>query len=216
MTLAGKHVVVTAGGTREAIDPVRYIGNRSSGKMGYAVAEAARDRGAEVTLITAPSALPEPVGIKVIHIESAVQMKEAVSRATAQADVLIMAAAVADYQPKSIAKGKIKKDVVGGVLTLELIKTPDILAEVTGNFLRVGFAAESENLIANAREKLEKKQCDLFVANDITAADSGFNVDTNKVTLVSKDGKIEDLPLMSKREVADKILDKVVGMLGKR
>ena len=212
--LAGRNIVVTAGGTQEAIDPVRYVGNRSSGKMGYAMAEAARDRGAKVTLVTAPTALADPAGIEVTHIESAVQMKEAVAKATAQADVLIMAAAVADYQPKSLSEQKIKKEATGAGLTLELVRTPDTLAEVKGNFLKVGFAAESENMIENARQKLEKKQVDLFVANDITAADSGFGVDTNKVTLIDKRGNIEDLPLLTKREVADKILDKVIELAG--
>ncbi len=211
--LAGKRIVVTAGGTQEAIDPVRYISNRSSGKMGYAVADAARDRGAEVTLITAPTALAEPVGIEVVHITSAVQMKEAVTRATAQADALIMAAAVADYQPKSVAGGKIKKAVTGESLTLELTRTPDILAETRGDFVRVGFAAETEDIVENAMKKLESKQLDIIVANDVTAPDSGFGVDTNRVTLISRDGKIESLPLMSKREVADRILDKVVELL---
>ncbi len=214
--LAGKGIVVTAGGTQEAIDPVRFIGNRSSGKMGYAMAEAARDRGARVTLVTAPTALPDPAGIEVIHITSAIEMKKAVTKATAQTDALIMAAAVADYQPESKAKEKIKKEATGTGLTLGLVRTPDTLAEVKGNFIRVGFAAESENLVANAREKLEKKQVDLFVANDITATDSGFAVDTNKVTLISRDGKVEDLPLMTKREVADRVLDRVAGLLGKK
>ena len=212
--LAGKRIVVTAGGTQESIDPVRHIGNRSSGKMGYAVAEAARDRGAEVKLITAPASLPEPAGVEVIHIRTTAQMKEAVALATAQADVLIMTAAVADYQPKEVAKNKIKKET--STLTLELIRTPDILSEVKGSFLKVGFAAESENIVANARQKLEEKQLDIIVANDITDADSGFEVDTNKVTLIDRNGKIESLPLLTKREVADKILDKVVGMMGKK
>ncbi len=214
--LAGRHIVVTAGGTREAIDPVRYITNRSSGKMGYALAEAARDRGAEVTLVTAPTALPEPAGIKIMPIISAAEMKKAVTEATAQADALIMAAAVADYRPRSAAKGKIKKGTAGAELALELVRTPDTLAEVKGDFIRVGFAAESENLIANAKEKLKKKKCDLFVANDITATDSGFDVDNNKVALIDKDGTVEDLPLMSKREVADKVLDRVVGFLSEK
>ncbi len=214
--LAGRRIVVTAGGTREAIDPVRYIGNRSSGKMGYAVAEAARDRGAEVTLITTPTALAEPVGIEVVHIISAVQMKAAVTKATAQADALIMSAAVADYQPKSVAGGKIKKAVAGAELTLELTRTPDILSEVRGNFLRVGFAAESENLVENATDELKKKHLDLVAANDITAPGAGFDVDTNIVTLITPDGKIESLPLMSKRDVADKILDKVGELLSKK
>ena len=206
--LADKRIVITAGGTQEAIDPVRFIGNRSSGKMGYAVAEAARDRGAKVTLITAPTSLPEPAGVELTQIESVVQMKEAVARACAQADALIMAAAPADYIAKDIAAQKIKKGASG--LTVELVKAPDIISEVTGDFLKVGFSAETENLLDNARQKLEKKQLALIVANDITAADSGFGVDTNKVTLIDRDGKVEELPLMSKREVADRILDKVV------
>jgi phosphopantothenoylcysteine decarboxylase/phosphopantothenate--cysteine ligase len=208
--LAGKNLVVTAGGTREYIDPVRYIGNPSSGKMGYALAEAARDRGAEVTLITAAS-LPEPEGITVVPVETAAQMKRAVDKAAAKADALLMAAAVADYQPKTKAKSKIKKESPS--LTLELVRTPDILGEVKGNFIKVGFAAESEDLIANARKKLQQKKLDLIVANDITDKKSGFGVDTNKVTLIGKDGKAESLPLMSKREVADRILDRVVGLL---
>ena len=208
--LAGKRMVVTAGGTREPIDPVRHIGNRSSGKMGYAVAEAARDRGASVTLITALTALPEPAGVDVIHVETAVQMKEAVTKAVAQTDVLIMAAAVADYQPKSVAEAKIKKEAP--TLTLELLRTPDILTEVKGNFIKVGFAAESEDVIENAKQKLEKKKLDLMVANDITAKESGFDVDTNKVTIIDREGKIESLPLLSKREVADRVLDRVVGL----
>ncbi len=212
--LAGKRIVVTAGGTQEPIDPVRHIGNRSSGKMGYAVAEAARDRGAVVSLITAPTPLPKPAGMEVIQVQTARQMKKAVDKAVSQTDALIMAAAVADYQPKDIAKDKIKKEALS--LTLELIRTPDILTEVKGNFLKVGFAAESKDIIANAKLKLEKKRLDLIVANDITDAESGFDVDTNKVTLIDRDGKVEKLPLLTKKEVADKILDKVVGILGKR
>ena len=209
--LSGKHILVTAGGTQEPIDPVRYISNRASGKMGYALAEAARDRGAEVTLITAPTHLPEPAGIEVIQVRTATEMKKAVAEATKKADALIMAAAVADYRPKSSAKSKIKKE--SPELTLELTRTPDILSEVKGNFLRVGFAAQSEDIVANARRKLRQKGLDLVVANDITEPESGFGADTNKVTIISKDGKIESLPLMSKREVAERILDRVVEML---
>jgi len=212
--LANKRIVVTAGGTQESIDPVRHIGNRSSGKMGYAVAEAARDRGAEVKLITAPASLPDPAGIEVVPVQTARQMKEAVARAVAKADALIMAAAVADYQPKNIARAKIKKETPS--LTLELVRTPDILSEVKGNFIKVGFAAESEDVVANAKQKLKKKQLDLIVANDITDAKSGFGADTNKVTLIDRGGKIESLPLLTKREVADRILDKVVGFLTKK
>ena len=212
--LAGKRIVVTAGGTQEPIDPVRHIGNRSSGKMGYAMAEAARDRGATVALITAPTPLPEPAGIEVVHVQTASQMKEAVAHAVTKADALIMAAAVADYQPKTFTEAKIKKEAP--TLTLELVRTPDILTEVKGNFLRVGFAAESEDVVANARQKLQKKQLDLIIANDITSTESGFGVDTNKVTIIDRDGKVENLPLLTKREVADKILNKMMELLAKR
>jgi len=209
--LAGKRLVVTAGGTQEPIDPARHISNPSSGKMGYAIAEAARDRGAGVTLVTAPTSLPQPVGVEVIRVRTTAEMKSAVAKAVAQADALIMAAAVTDYQPKRAARAKIKKETPS--LTLELVRTPDILTEVKGDFLKVGFAAESEDIVANARQKLEKKQLDLIVANDITDKKSGFGVDTNKVTLISRDGKVESLPLLTKREVAEKILDRVVGLL---
>ncbi len=209
--LAGKRIMVTAGGTQEPIDPVRHIGNRSSGKMGYALAEAARDRGAEVKLITAPVSSPEPAGVEIIRVRTAAEMKKAVTGAVAEADALIMAAAVADYQPKESVPGKIKKD--RSKLTLELVRTPDILASATGTFLKIGFAAESEDVVANARNKLEQKDLDLIVANDITRTDSGFDADTNRVTLIDRNGKIEELPLLSKREVAEKILDRVAGML---
>jgi phosphopantothenoylcysteine decarboxylase/phosphopantothenate--cysteine ligase len=164
---AGRHIVVTAGGTHEPIDPVRYIANRSSGKMGYAVAEAARDRGARVTLVAAPTALPEPVGIDVVQVATAEEMRQAVTAAILQTDALIMAAAVADYRPKNTAEEKVKKGKAGLKLPLEC--TPDILGTVKGNFIKVGFAAESSDLEENAREKLKQKKLDLIVANDITA-----------------------------------------------
>jgi len=211
--LAGKRIVVTAGGTREPIDPVRHISNRSSGKMGYLLAEAARDRGAQVTLISAPASLPQPAGVKFTPVNTASEMKKAVSKATAKADALIMAAAVADYQPVKTARHKMKKN--SPTLTLELVKTPDILAEVKGSFLRVGFAAESRDLLSNARKKLKQKDIDLIVANDITKAGSGFDVDTNKVTMIDRAGKTESLPLLSKREVAERVLDRVAEMMKK-
>lgn len=209
--LSGKNIVVTAGGTREPIDPVRHIGNRSSGKMGYALAEAARDRGANVTLISANVSLDEPAGITVVKVVRTGEMKQAVEAAVKKADVLLMAAAPADYQAESIAKNKIKKESKDALM-IKLVKTPDILGELKGNFLRVGFAAESENLLANAKKKLENKNLDLMVANDITKADSGFDVDTNRVILIDKTGRAEELPLQSKREVAEKILDRVRGL----
>jgi len=211
--LAGKHIVVTAGGTQEPIDPVRYISNRSSGKMGYALAEAARDRGAKVILVTAPISLPEPAGVDVVKVGTAQEMRQVVVKVTPQADALIMAAAVADYRPIKAAKDKIKKGEAG--LTLKLECTPDILGSVKGNFIKVGFAAESNNLVKNAKQKLQQKGLDFIVANDITASDSGFGADTNRVTIIDREGKVDSLPLMPKREVADKVLDRVVELLPK-
>jgi phosphopantothenoylcysteine decarboxylase/phosphopantothenate--cysteine ligase len=211
--LAGKRIVVTAGGTQEAIDPVRYISNRSSGKMGYALAEAARDRGAAVTLITTPTALAIVAGVETVKVQSAKEMKDAVVKAAVKTDALIMAAAVADYMPKTTAAQKIKKGAGG--LTLELVKTPDILSEVNGKFLKIGFAAETQDLITNAKKKLANKVLDMIIANDVSTKGGVFGADTNKVTIIKKDGKAEDLPLMSKREVADKILDNVVKLLKK-
>lgn len=211
-SLAQKKIVVTAGGTQEPIDPVRVITNRSSGKMGYAVAEAARDRGAEVVLVTAPTALSEPVGVKVVHINTAAEMRKAVEKAVEGVSALIMAAAVADYQVSSPSASKIKKEA-SGRLTLELERTPDILAEVRGSFIRVGFAAESEDLVKNAALKLRNKDLDLIVANDITQTDSGFGVDTNRVVMIDKQGHVDSLPLLTKYEVAEKILDRVEKLL---
>ena len=209
--LAGRHVVVTAGGTEEPIDPVRYISNRSSGKMGYALAEAARDRGAEVTLITAPASLPEPAGLNVVRVGTAEEMRRAVENAIPGSDALIMAAAVADYRPIKTAKDKIKKGKAG--LTLELERTPDILGSVSGNFIKVGFAAESSNVTENAKKKLKQKGLDFIVANDVTARDSGFGTDTNRAIIIDRKGKIESLPLLAKREVANRVLDRVAVLL---
>jgi phosphopantothenoylcysteine decarboxylase/phosphopantothenate--cysteine ligase len=213
--LAGRHVVVSAGGTREAIDPVRFIGNHSSGKMGYALALAARDRGARVTLVAAPTCLADPVGVETIHIQSAAEMRDAILAAGDGADALVMAAAVADYQPARAAGQKIKK-TDKDELVLDLVKTPDILGEVAalrqagrGPRVAVGFAAETEDLLANARQKLQKKRLDLIAANDVTAPGSGFAADTNQVTLLAADGSVEALALMSKEDVAHVIWDRV-------
>jgi phosphopantothenoylcysteine decarboxylase/phosphopantothenate--cysteine ligase len=211
--LAGRHIVVTAGGTQEPIDPVRYISNRSSGKMGYALVDAARDRGAKVTLVTALTSLPEPIGVDVIKVGTAQEMHQAVENVAPQVDALVMAAAVADYRPAKAAKDKIKKGNAG--LTLELECTPDILGSVKGNFIKVGFAAESSNLVENAKQKLKQKGLALIVANDITATDSGFGADSNRVTIIDREGKIDSLPLLPKREVADKVLDRVAELLPK-
>lgn len=178
--------------------------------MGYALAEAARDRGAEVKLVSSAT-LPEPDGISLIQVETAEEMKRAVKEALLRADALIMAAAVSDYKPSRVQREKIKKD--SPALNLKLEKTPDILAEVQGGFLKIGFAAESQDLLKNARGKLEAKDLDMIVANDITRPGSGFGSDTNKVTLLFKDGEVEELPVLPKREVADKILDRVARLL---
>jgi phosphopantothenoylcysteine decarboxylase/phosphopantothenate--cysteine ligase len=211
--MAGSSVVVSAGGTQEPIDPVRVITNRSSGKMGYAVAQAARDRGALVTLITAPTSLPDPANMDVRHVTTVAEMREAVLSACMGADVLIMAAAVSDYRPAQVASQKIKKNQDGEGLVLHLEKNADFFLEVPEGVLRVGFAAESEDLLGNARKKLKDKKLALIAANDITAEDSGFNVDTNKVAILDKDGDVEDLPLMTKYQVAHRILDRVVKFL---
>jgi phosphopantothenoylcysteine decarboxylase/phosphopantothenate--cysteine ligase len=215
--LTGRKIVVSAGGTQEPFDPVRHIGNRSSGRMGYALAEAACDRGAEVVLVSAPTSLAPPVGVGVIQVQTTLQMQDAIVAATAQAHALIMAAAPVDYRSKTVAKKKIKKGT--GTVTIELVENPDILSEIEtekGKLIKVGFAAESENLVENATEKLKKKRLDFIVANDITATDSGFGTDTNRVVFIDRSGKVEQLPLLPKSEVAHKILDKLVQLLSKR
>lgn len=212
--LAGKKVVVTAGGTQEALDPVRVITNHSSGKQGYAVAQAAIDAGAEVCLITAPTALTPPVGARVVKVKSAQDMLEAVL--SEPADVLVMAAAAADFSPKTVAKNKMKKR--DGIPQVELEAAPDILKTVSDQKSRLfrvvtGFAAESQYLLENATEKLQSKKLDLIVANDISSTDAGFAVDTNRVTLLFADGTSESLPLMSKTEVAEKIIEHTAKLL---
>jgi len=207
--LSGKKIVVSAGGTEEAIDPVRNITNRSSGKMGYAIAEAARDRGAMVSLVAAPNHLAKPIGISVTNIQSAEDMKKAIEDECLEADALIMAAAVADWRPLEKLDSKAKKDK-SDHWSLELVKNPDIVAGINSSkLIKVGFAAESENLVENSKTKIESKNLDFIVANDITAADSGFSVDTNRVTIIHPDGTTEVLPLMSKYDVGHSILDRV-------
>ena len=212
--LAGERVLITVGGTREAIDPVRFISNHSSGKMGFAVAEVAAARGAEVTVIAGMTTVEPPSGVEVVRALSADEMFTAVTTRIVGATIFVGAAAVADYAPANAADAKIKKDG-RDTMTLELKKTPDILAEVArskhAGLLVVGFAAETNNVVEYARSKMEKKGLDLVVANDITKKGAGFNTDTNIATIVTKDGEI-DLPLMSKRELADKILDQVAGL----
>ena len=208
--LAGKRIVISAGGTREPIDPIRFVGNRSSGKMGFALAEAARDRGALVSLICGATSAPRPSGITVVEVETTAAMRDAVGSACANADALIMAAAVADYAPASPTAGKLKKTEKERSLRLE--RTPDILVGLDGPRVRVGFAAETDALVDNARRKLIEKHLDLIVANRIGAAESPFGSDVNRVVLIDADTD-QELPRLAKRELADRILDRVVGFL---
>jgi phosphopantothenoylcysteine decarboxylase/phosphopantothenate--cysteine ligase len=217
--LKGRKVVVTAGGTQEPLDPVRVIANRSSGKQGFALARAALDLGAEVTLISGPVSLETPVGARRIDVGSAAEMHAAVMEALRGAEALIMAAAVADFRPAAPAGEKIKKEA--GIPEIRLEKTVDILAAAAEEKARsgyprctIGFAAESQDLLENARRKLSAKRLDLIVANDITAQDAGFAVDSNRVTLLFSSGQVERLPLMSKDEVAERVLEELVRLLG--
>lgn len=216
--LAGFHVLVTAGGTQEPIDAVRTITNRSSGKQGYALAQAALDRGAAVTLISAPTYLDPPVGAELVAVKTAKELQSAVVSASPESDVLLMAAAVADFRPGQAQFEKIKRRK--GIPKIDLEPTEDILGliatvqEQEGRpRLIVGFAAESENLVANAREKLEEKGLALVVANDISSEIAGFEVDTNQVTLIDSEGGVQELPLMSKAEVAEVVLQRVLQLL---
>ena len=210
--LAGKTIVVSAGGTMEPIDPVRVITNHSSGKMGYALAEAGRDRGAKVILVAAPTGLPDPALVEVVAVKTAQEMCDAVLERVKGADALIMAAAVADYRPTTEADQKIKK--ASADLTIDLAKTTDILEAATGDFVKVGFSAETQNLVSNAKIKVGSKNLDLIVANDVTDPDSGFGIDTNKVTLIDRDLNVEELPVLTKYEVGHRILDRVSKLLG--
>lgn len=217
--LVGQHVVVTAGPTQEKLDPVRFITNHSSGKMGYALAKAARARGAEVTLISGPVQLSAPEQVKLVPVVSAAEMAEAVHAAMPQADMLIMAAAVADYTPLHFSEQKIKKSVDGGAETLVLKRTEDILATV-GKTRRpeqmlCGFAMETEQLVENAQKKLQSKGLDLICANSLAEAGAGFAVDTNVLTLIDRKSS-ESLPLMSKAEAADHILDRLLAIKAER
>ena len=213
--LDGKTIVVSAGGTQEPIDPVRVITNRSSGKMGFAIARAARNRGAKVTLVTAPNALPSISGIDMRNVSTVEEMKEQVLSACENADVLVMAAAVSDYRPKNVSDQKIKKDITvkQNELSIELVQNEDFIKDVPETVLKVGFAAESENLLDNAQKKLIEKGFSLIAANDITSTESGFNVDNNKVIILDQSGDTEDVPLMSKYDVGHRILDRVVKLL---
>ena len=209
--LAGKKVLVTAGPTQERMDPVRYISNHSTGKMGYAIARAAMLRGADVTLVSGVTALQPPEGVKVVPVISAADMAQAVKAAASEQDIIVKAAAVADYRPAVTADEKIKKK--DGELTLSLERTEDILAWLVANRLEgqilCGFSMETEHLLENSRAKLERKKIDMIVANSLKQAGAGFGTDTNVVTLLTKQGT-EELPLLSKEEVADRLLDRLM------
>jgi phosphopantothenoylcysteine decarboxylase/phosphopantothenate--cysteine ligase len=213
-SLAGERVLVTAGGTRERIDSVRALVNRSSGKMGFAIAAEAARRGAEVVLVAAPSSLPTPAGARRVDVESALEMRDAVGAELAASTVVVMAAAVADFRPAQAAARKIKKEDLaeGAGLTLELVPNPDILREISaerGPRVVVGFAAESHDVVDAARRKLLRKGCDLIVANDVSRSDAGFESDRNAVWFVWPGGDVEELPLLAKEEVARRLLDRV-------
>ena len=212
--LAGKHVLVTAGPTREMVDPVRFLSNRSSGKMGYAIAEAAARRGARVTLVSGPVALERPRGVETVSVTSTLDLYREVTERAKSADLVIQAAAPADFRPLEAARHKIKK--TGEGMTLQLTPNPDVAAQLgrdkhEGQVL-VAFAAETDDLIANARKKLDKKNADMVVANDVTQPGAGFAGDTNRVTLVTR-SDARELPLMSKRDVADAILDRALELM---
>jgi phosphopantothenoylcysteine decarboxylase/phosphopantothenate--cysteine ligase len=217
--LRGKMVVVTAGPTREALDPVRFIGNRSSGRMGYAVAAAARARGAQVVLVSGPTELTPPAGVEVVRVTTASEMRDAVVPRAAQADIVIMAAAIADYAPSGAALQKIHKE--SDTLTLTLTRTPDILAELGRQRaggdrpLLVGFAAETDDVITGARRKLREKGIDFVVANDVSRRDIGFEVDANEVTLVTAAGE-EMLPRQPKTAIAAQIVERIENLLQSR
>lgn len=209
--LAGLQILVTAGATHEPMDPVRYITNRSTGKMGYAIARAARSRGAAVKLVSGPTSIPVPRGVEVEPVTTAMEMREAVLKHFVGSDLVVMAAAVSDYRPRSVEGRKMKKG--SETLAVELVRNPDILAELgqsreEKHCVLVGFAAETDHLVANAEKKLKDKNLDMIVANDVSRDDAGFAVDTNEVKILFRDGKVENPPLMRKEAVADLVLDR--------
>ncbi len=211
--MKGEVVLVTAGPTREHIDPVRFISNRSTGKMGYAIAETAKNRGAEVILISGPTSLQRPAGVELINIVTADEMREEVKKNIERASIVVMAAAVSDYRPMKASKNKIKK--IGRDISLELTEVQDILAEIgrdKGNRIVVGFAAETCDIINNAMSKLEEKRLDMIVANDISNPDAGFEVNTNIVTIIDKDGMVTEPGKISKKDVAHRVFDRIVNL----
>ncbi len=217
--LAGRKVVVTAGGTQEPLDPVRVLTNKSSGKQGYALAQAALDAGATVVLVSAPTALTPPVGARLVPAQTAEEVKEAVLAEAAGADALVMAAAVADFRPKTVSADKLKKR--DGIPQVELEAAPDVLLAAAGlgsgrPRVVIGFAAESRDLLENAVAKLKSKNLDMIAANDVSAPDAGFGVDTNRITLLFADGRQEALPLMGKEQAAEIIIERLAALLGEK
>ncbi|MFH9956862.1 bifunctional phosphopantothenoylcysteine decarboxylase/phosphopantothenate--cysteine ligase CoaBC [Streptomyces roseolus] len=218
--LAGRHVVVSAGGTREPLDPVRYLGNRSSGKQGYALARAAAARGARVTLVEANTGLPDPAGVDVVHVGTAVQLREAVLKAAADADAVVMAAAVADFRPAAYAPGKIKKTDDGGAPTIELVRNPDVLAELSADRalpgqVVVGFAAETDDVLANGRAKLARKGCDLLVVNEVGERKT-FGSEENEAVVLAADDTETPVPYGPKEALAETVWDLVLPRLRER
>ena len=212
--LRGRRIVVTAGGTRERLDPIRFVGNRSSGLMGYALAQTLIDRGAHVVLVTGPVSIAPPYGAEIVRVESAVEMQEAVRAATVDADALVMSAAVSDYRPVRESPSKIKKEALGETLSIDLIANPDIVAGVSNaNLVKIGFAAETENLVANAQRKLDAKSLDMIVAND---AEPTIGSATSEATLLYRHRPSESLPEMAKIELAEVIADRITELVDLR
>ncbi|WP_449244509.1 bifunctional phosphopantothenoylcysteine decarboxylase/phosphopantothenate--cysteine ligase CoaBC [Desulfobacca acetoxidans] len=212
--LQGRRILVSAGPTHEDLDPVRFLTNRSTGKMGYALAQMARRRGADVCLVSGPSSLAAPLGVERLMVRSALEMQQVLLERFPETDALLMAAAVSDYRPASFAGQKIKRG--GDEMIVRLTHNPDILQSLSSLKTRqvmVGFAAETEDIYTHARQKLERKHLDLIVANDVKALNSGFAVDTNQVTIIHRSGQVEPLPLLSKAGVADRVLDRLVALL---
>lgn len=214
--LSGKKILISAGGTTEPIDPVRFITNKSSGKMGYSIAAAARDRGANVTLVSASNMLENPIGIQIKRVRTSSEMYDVISKEITEMDAIIMAAAVSDWTPKKYSNSKSKKNGSEN-WSIDLIKTTDIIANISKpNLIKIGFAAESDNLIKNGKSKIQSKSLDLIIANDILDKENGFESDTNKVSIIHPNGDVEVIPTMPKYEVGNEILDRMIRLFNKK
>ena len=214
--LSGKKILISAGGTTEPIDPVRFITNKSSGKMGYSIAAAARDRGANVTLVSASNMLENPIGIQIKKVRTSSEMYDVISKEITEMDAIIMAAAVSDWTPKKYSNSKSKKNGSEN-WSIDLIKTTDIIANISKpNLIKIGFAAESDNLIKNGKSKIQSKSLDLIIANDILDKENGFESDTNKVSIIHPNGDVEVIPTMPKYEVGNEILDRMIRLFNKK